>query len=348
MKLSLFRSGSLLYGFCGTLLLLAFSSCSRRPHLERIAGFAQGSYYAVSYYTAEKALKAENLMVQIDSILTAFDSCASLWNEQSEICRVNRNEDFQPSPMFCDLFLKARQIAERTDGAFDYTVGPLVKRYGFSKSENEGKGRNLPEEELLEILSYIGWEKAYLRYGKVEKDHPLIQLDFNAIAQGYCAGVIADFLQQSGIEDYLVDVGGEICAKGRKPDGKPWIVGIERPAQNALDERIVLQSLALTDKSLVTSGSSRKYFEENGRRFPHTVDPESGRPIQNNLLSATILCDECWEADGIATACMVWGLERTQKFLSENPGRYEAFLIYADSAGNGLKTWHTEDFPLVD
>lgn len=324
-------------------LALCAAACTQnKEEMQKIGGLAQGSYYAISYYSPHKELDAEKLQPRIDSLLHAFDLCASLWNDSSEICRVNRNEDFYPSDMFRDMFEKAQHISQITDGAFDITVGPLTKVYGFGKTEKQP----LSDTEREKILSYVGWQKVRLKDGKIEKDHPWLQIDFNAIAQGYCADVTATFLNGLEIERFLVDIGGEIRSEGRKTGGKPWIVGIEKPAADAMSERSILQKMELTNRSLVTSGNYRKYFEENGKRFSHTIDPKTGISSQHNLLSATVLCQDCWEADAMATACMVMGKDSAIRFISRFPERYELFLIYAESDST-LQTWHTDGFPLM-
>ena len=336
-------------GACFCLCAVLSCGCARQENVWKMTGFAQGSYYAVTYYTAQKALSADRLQPAVDSLLHAFDLCASLWKENSEICRVNRNEDFAPSEMFCDMFGKAQQVSRLTGGAFDITVSPLVKHYGFSKkdkSEAEGKAGTLRVEELAEILRFVGWEKVRIENGRVVKSDTRLQLDFNAIAQGYASDLVARMFDSLGISRYLVDVGGEIRARWRKPNGDRWVVGIEKPAGNAMDDRVVMARMYLEDQSLVTSGNYRKYFEENGKRYSHTIDPKTGRSVQHNLLSATILCGDCWEADALATACMVMGVDSAQAFLLRHADRYEGFLIYADSTG--LCTWHTEGFPLAD
>lgn len=336
-------------GLCLCLCAVLSCGCARQESVHKIAGFAQGSYYAVTYYTAQDALSSERLQPAVDSLLQAFDLCASLWKENSEICRVNRNEDFAPSAMFCDMFGKAQQVSRLTGGAFDITVSPLVKRYGFSKkdkAEAGGETGTLGAEELAEILRFVGWKKVGIENGRVVKSDARLQLDFNAIAQGYASDLVSAMLDSLGISRYLVDVGGEIRARGRKPNGDRWVVGIEKPAGNALDDRVVMTRMFLEDQSLVTSGNYRKYFEENGRRYSHTIDPKTGRSVQHNLLSATVLCLDCWEADAIATACMVLGVDSAQAFLLRHADRYEGFLIYADSTS--LCTWHTEGFPLAD
>lgn len=327
-------------------LLFVFAllcACAPKERLEKMNGLAQGSYYALTYYASEEHLRAENLQPRIDSLLHAFDLCASLWNDGSEICRVNRNEDFYPSPMFCDMFAKAQQISKLTNGAFDVTVGPLTRAYGFGAAEK----RRLSEEERKQILAFVGWQKVRIKDGKIEKDHPSLQLDFNAIAQGYCADLVARFLENLGISRYLVDIGGEICSKGSKDNDKPWVVGIERPAPDAQAERSILQKMKLRNRSLVTSGNYRKYFEENGARYSHTIDPISGVSVRHNLLSATVLCAECWEADAVATACMVMGKDSAIGFAKRFADRYELFLIYADTDST-LATWHSPNFPMTE
>ncbi|MCM1531152.1 MAG: FAD:protein FMN transferase [Bacteroides sp.] len=332
----------ILYALCLFNCLFLAACAPSEEKMEKMTGLAQGSYYAISYYTKDPRLGVEKLQPRIDSLLHAFDLCASLWNDSSEICRVNRNEDFSPSSMFCDMFGKAQQISRLTHGRFDITVGPLTRAYGFGAA----KKQSLSEAERKEILSYVGWRKVRLNNGRIEKDDARLQLDFNAIAQGYCADVVAGFLNGLGITRFLADIGGEIRSQGSKTGQKPWIVGIERPAPDADAERSILSKLELENRSLVTSGNYRKYFEENGRRFSHTIDPESGISTQHNLLSATVLCQDCWEADAVATACMVMGKDSAISFQQRFADRYELFLIYAEN--DSLKTWHSAGFPLAE
>ncbi|MDE6494153.1 MAG: FAD:protein FMN transferase [Bacteroidales bacterium] len=336
-------------GFVAVCLLCLCACGAKQEEMQKMGGVTQGSYYALSYYTDKPGLSACELQPRIDSLLEAFDLCASLWNENSEICRVNRNEDFYVSDMFEDMFAKAQHISALTDGVFDITVGPLTRAYGFG---SQSGGRTLTDAERTEILSYVGWRKVRIEEGKVKKDRPELQLDFNAIAQGYCADITARFLEGLGITRYLVDIGGEICGKGLKQNGQPWTVGIERPAPEADAERTILSRLTLLNRALVTSGNYRKYFEENGQRYAHTISPQSGKPVQHSLLSATVLCEDCWEADAIATACMVMGKEKATAFAARYPERYQIFLIYTDTLSQDgsapLLSWHTPGFPLVE
>lgn len=298
--------------------------------LRTINGLAQGSFYRVSYYE-DKAVRLGEADFQkgIDSLLREFDQHFSLWNESSLLCRINRNENVELDSMFIDLFEKSMQISAQTDGAFDITVAPLVKAYGFAKEAVQGHRLSAGRRDSL--LLRIGYQKAKVQAGRLVKQHPDLQLDFNAIAQGYCADLVAEWLEAAGVSRYLVDIGGEMCLKGNKNDGHPWNIAIERPADCATADREIQHTIPLTDCAVVTSGNYRKYFEENGQRFSHTISPKTGEPVRDSLLSATVICAQAWEADAMATAFMVMGFENTRRYLSAHPGRYRVYLIYARS-----------------
>ncbi len=283
---------------------------------------------------AAEAARETALRHSIDSLLRAFDLRFSLWEDSSLLCRVNRNEDPILDAMFIDLFGKAVLASEWTDGAFDITVAPLVKAYGFAKEAV--RGHRLSAGCRDSLLARVGYAKASLQGNRLVKQHPDLQLDFNAIAQGYCADLVAGFLESRGLHRYLVDIGGEMRLKGLKNDGAPWQIAIEQPADDATASRQIYHTIPLTDASIVTSGNYRKYFEENGRRFSHTISPKTGEPVRDSLLSATVICADAWEADAMATAFMVMGLAGTQRYLEAHPDRYEVFLIYARSDGSKI------------
>ncbi|MDE5703784.1 MAG: FAD:protein FMN transferase, partial [Bacteroidales bacterium] len=242
----------------------------RKPEavLHTIEGLAQGSYYRVSYFddvaVAETdaagadagTLRETALRHSIDSLLHAFDLRFSLWEDSSMICRVNRNEDIALDAMFIDLFGKSAAVSEWTDGAFDITVAPLVKAYGFAKETVQGHRLSAGTRDSL--LARVGYGKAAIHGNRLVKQHPDLQLDFNAIAQGYCADLVAGFLDSRGVHRYLVDVGGEMRLKGRKNDGSPWRIAIERPTDEATSSRQIYHALPLTDAAIVTSGNYRK------------------------------------------------------------------------------------------
>jgi thiamine biosynthesis lipoprotein len=316
------------------LMSLALISCNRKKELQLVKfnGEAQGTYYSITYYAED----ATNYQIQIDSILKAFDKSVSLWEPTSVICRVNNNDSTVIlDSIFVDIFNKSMRICKETDGNFDITVGQLVNAWGFG-FESRSK---LNQHKVDSLLKFIGYENVELKNGNLTKNNPNIKIDFNAIAQGYSVDVISIFLESKGILNYLIDVGGEVLGKGSKPDASKWMVGIEKPTQHAEDERVLEAKIELFNRALATSGNYRKYYEENGVRYSHTIDPRTGYPVKHSLLSASVVANNTWEADAYATAFMVMGLEKTKEFLSKNKN-IEAYLIYSDEEGRN-KTYLT-------
>jgi thiamine biosynthesis lipoprotein len=230
------------------------------------------------------------------------------------------------------------EVSAKTEGAFDVTVGPLVNAWGFGPSK---KG-NVDQALVDSLLTLVGYHKVRLVNGKLLKTDPSIRVDFNAIAQGYTSDWLAGFFESKGIHDYLIDVGGEVLGIGSKPDGKLWSVGIESPAINAEDERKVQAIISLKDLAISTSGSYRKYYEENGIRYSHTIDPFTGYPVKHNLLSVSVLARDCMTADAFATAFMVMGLEKSKGFLQNNR-ELEAYFI-SDDLNGGFSVYYTPGF----
>ena len=185
--------------------------------------------------------------------------------------------------------------------------------------------------EIVDSLKqFVDYRKIKIENGKVVKENPNMTLDFNAVAQGYTADVIGDFLLSQNVNDFLVDVGGEILAKGHKPNGDLWKVGIEKPAENKDSERIVQEIVELHDKSIVTSGNYRKYVEYDGKRYSHSLNPKTGYPSENTLLSATIICDNTAWADCLASICMLVGIEKAKEIIEASDCSIEALFIYVE------------------
>ena len=325
--------------FAATTFFYGKGSCGSNETPMRLAGKAQGSYYSIIYY--DKAQR--DFQQAIDSLLNDFDLTASLWVDNSEICKVNQaTEPIQVSPRFADLFQKSVQINEYTDGCFDCRIGPLVSAYGFARKKQQDLSDS-ERDELLRICRGQVWlDTSDDGTITLHKQYPQSALDFNAIAQGYSVDMVCDFLAAQGLKQYLVDIGGEVRSRGTKPDGQTWKVGIERPAADKKDERVVEISVALTDQSVVTSGSYRKYYEKDGMRFSHTIDPYSGTPVQHTTLSTSVVDSTAWRADALATAFMVMGVERGREWLKKHPEVEEVFFIYDD--GNGMQHYSTPKF----
>lgn len=317
-------------------LLVFLYSCNREVTYDNIAGFAQGTTYSIVFENNGK-YKPAMLKKDVEKILHEFDLSLSLYNDSSVLTKVNRNEDVVADRYFSEAFSKSVKITELTEGAFDITVGPLVRAWGFGPDAH----KNFSEAKRDSLLKLVGMNKVRLAGGKVIKDDPDIKLDFNAIAQGYSVDVVCDFLASSGLKSYLVEIGGEVRVRGDK-QGLPWRIGIDRPEDNNNIPGNDLQAIiSMKNRSLATSGNYRKFYVEDGIKYSHTIDPRTGYPARNQLLSATILADECATADGIATACMVFGMEKTTEFLNLHP-EYDAFLVYSDDKGN-YQTWATEN-----
>ncbi len=314
--------------------LVILASCGKQPKKMVLQGLAQGSYYAVTYYDEQE----RNFQHEIDSIFHAVDMSVNLWVDSSVISKVNRNEEVVLDQIFIDNFNIAQEAAKLSDGYFDPTVSPIVAAWGFSYKV----GDSITPQLIDSLKQWVDYRKVRIENGKVIKENPNITLDFNAIAQGYTSDLIAAFLESRGIKSYLVDTGGEIMTKGEKPNGQPWIVGIEKPAENMDSEQVVQTRIALRDKGLVTSGSTRKYVERNGKRYSHSINPKTGYPVEHNVLSVTVLAENSVWADALASICMVMGLEQSLPLIESLDG-VEAYYIYSNEQ-NELETFATEGF----
>lgn len=291
-------------------------------------GFAQGTTYRIIYKDIGKIHPME-LKNNIENILYDFDMSLSLYQDSSVVSRINRNEDVIPDAYFIKVFQRAKEIYALTGGAFDATIGPLVKAWGFGPDAQ----KNFTETKRDSLTKLIGMEKIELMNGQIVKSDPKIMLDFNAIAKGYAVDVISGFLDDQEIDSYLVEIGGEVRTRGDK-DGSYWRIGIDRPEDNNMIPGNNTQAvIRIRDRSLATSGNYRKFFVENSIKYSHTINPRTGYPIRNSLLSVTILADDCASADGIATACMVMGKDKAIEFMRNNP-HLDAYIIFLGKAGN--------------
>ncbi|HOU03161.1 MAG TPA: FAD:protein FMN transferase [Bacteroidales bacterium] len=322
----------------GTLIIMLIISLSCKEKeltFSDFNGFTQGTTYSITYENPGN-ISPEELQFKVETILYRFDMSLSLYQDSSIVTRINRNENAVPDSFFIDVFSQSKKIWELTGGAFDITVGPLVKAWGFGPDEVRG----FKESARDSLLALVGMEKVSLKDGIIIKEDPRVSLDFNAIAQGYSVDVIARFFDGLGIKRYLVEIGGEVRVKGDR-GGRSWRIGIDRPEDNNMIAGQELQAIiSLKDRSLATSGNYRKFYVENGIKYSHTIDPKTGYPAKNQLLSATILANDCATADGVATACMVMGKDKTIDFLSKHP-EFEGFLVYSDDSGN-FRTWMSE------
>ena len=324
-------------------LLLAITmvlatACVRHNEPIRLQGETQGTYYNIAYY----ANKQRDILPLVQSVLDQFDTTASLWVENSLIRKVNRREDNHINPIFFDMLVMSHDMEEYTHGAFNCKIGALVNLYGFGFKNRE----DVTDRQVDSLLSLI-------YQGKCDFDDttltvtltPGIELDFNAIAQGYTVDQLAQEFRSHGIKNYLIDVGGEVIAQGHKADGSSWTVGIERPSSDKNSEREIETAIQLIDRAVVTSGNYRKYYEHDGIRYSHTIDPATGRPVNHSLLSVSVVSHEAWYADAMATAFMVMGLDKSLQFIQDHPDDPDIQAVYFIYDDHGTyKTYATPEF----
>ena len=322
--------------FVGAVAVAFLLAGCRQGEPVRLFGEAQGTYYSIQYYDAQQ----RDFQPQIDSLLAAFDRSASLWVDSSLLRRINDGESDSLDDILSFLLEQSLRMTDYTDGAFDCRVGRLVQAWGFSFKE-----RQEPDSATLDALLRAARGSVGADGSTYRRQYPDTELDFNAIAQGYASDLVGRFLGSQGISDYLVDIGGEVVASGSKPGGRPWKVGIERPAEERYSAPVVQTAIALHDCSVVTSGSYRKYYERDGVKYSHTIDPATGRPVQHTLLSVSVVERTAWLADAMATAYMVMGLDSARRFIAahpDGPGTKAVYFIYDDHGT--LKDYATEEF----
>ncbi len=311
------------------MLLLALACGRREGHFLHLTGQAQGTTFSIRYEdTVQRDFSAP-----VDSLFRLIDHSMSLWDTSSIITAMNRNlPDARADEHFTRVFKRAMEISVQTAGAFDITVGPLVRAWGFSIK------KNLPPPDAVAVDSLrrlVGYQKVSLSAdGQLQKADSAMQVDVNAIAQGYTVDLLAAFLSSRGINNYMVEVGGEVRTAGHNDRGQPWQIGIDKPISKPEEGRPLQVLLGLSNKSLATSGSYRKFVERNGKRYSHAIDPKTGYPVQHTLLSVSVLADDCATADAYATAFLVMGLDKAMEMAKQqNLDIYCVYHIAGDSLG---------------
>ena len=309
--------------------ILVFFSCSsqNQPILVQNTGETQGTFYHIKYLSEN----GESYKIKIDSLLSKIDSSVSIYKPYSIISRLNKGEQVQTDDIFNSVYSDAVRVYNNTKGYFDCTVSPLVSYWGFYKNWGQ-EDIDIDSSEIQEILKNIGTHRTERMDGSVYLD-PGVQIDFNAIAQGYSVDLIADLLENKGIQNYLIEVGGEIKAKGVNADADIWRVGIDKPLEEMDVEDRFQFILELDNKSLATSGNYRKSYEKDGVKYSHTINPMTGFPVQNHLLSVTVVTNECSLADAYATAFMAMGVEKTKKLIEFVDDQLDVYLVYTDKNG---------------
>ena len=325
---------------CALLFLAvgAIGGCSEKPEQLVFSGMTMGTSYQVKIITNDD-VPTENLGEQIENRLSSLNQTFSTYIETSELMQFNQAKTGQPQAISEDMQVVmsiAQEVYGLTDGAFDPTVAPLVNLWGFGPNESNNV---IPQsEQIQQALSVIGLNHLVLnKAAKKAQREQDIKLDFSAIAKGYAVDAVADLLESSGIQHYLVEVGGELRAGGYKPNGDLWRIAIERPS---LVQGDVQQVIALQDVAVATSGDYRNYFEKNGKRYSHTIDPRIGYPVDHELASVTVIEETAVKADALATAMMVMGPEDSL-MLAE---KYNIPVYILVKEADGFKVQYSKAF----
>jgi thiamine biosynthesis lipoprotein len=297
-------------------------------------GFIFGTVYSVTYSNPE----SKDLSAAITRALDDVNNSLSMFNKQSTIAKVNNNEVVQLDSLFLTVWNVGQEVSRSTDGAFDMTVAPLVDLWGFGLKNRE----IVTDAEVDSLRQYVGYDLVQLEDGLLRKTYPQMRIDAGAIAKGYACDVVADTLEAYGCTDFCIEIGGELVVKGHNSKGVNWHIAINKPVEDSTCVNSEIQEVVeLTNCGMATSGNYRNYYELDGKRYSHTIDPRSGYPVRHNLLSATIVAPDCMTADAWATACMVAGLDKAKEWIEANDD-LKGYLIYEENGK--MITWRSSDF----
>lgn len=315
----------------GTILII--SEKTPKPYLKK-SGTTFGTFYNITYQSDN------DLGLLIEKELETVDSSLSMFNPNSTISRLNRNDDVDADELFLCVFKLSQEVSQETGGAFDITVAPLVNIWGFGFKTGEH-----PDKESIDsLMQLIGYDKVRMEGKRIIKNDPRIMIDLSAIAKGYGSDRIANLLRSKGVENFMVEIGGEIVTQGVNPQKNPWKIGVTKPTDDSLSTNQELQTiLNISGKAIATSGNYRNFYYKDGKKYAHTIDPKTGYPIQHNILSATVIADNCATADAYATAFMVLGLDASKEILDKHP-ELNAYMICSSEDGS-LYTWNSDETP---
>lgn len=326
-KSSIFRIVFLLFLIVGSIYIIRQQNTMPYQH-------NTGQIFGTTYHITYQSNK--DLHREILQRLQLVDQTFSTFNDESIISKINRNEPVKLNQMFIEVFDLAKTVSKDTHGAFDITVAPLVNVWGFGF-----KSGTPPTKAVIDSLRHMtGYEKVKLIGSKVRKQDPRIMLDCSAIAKGYGSDVVAQYLRSRDVENFMIEIGGEIVVQGNSDKRLPWKIGVTKPTDDSTQVNNELQTvLNVSNTAMATSGNYRRFYYKNGKKYAHTIDPKTGYPVQHNILSATVLANTCAKADAYATSFMVLGLEKTQQVLQHHPDLM-VYLIYADGQGKN-KVWYS-------
>ena len=306
------------------LWILMFTACTKQKQYFEESGSVFHTIYHIKYEGSEI------LTEKIDAEFQKFNLSLNPFNPNSIISKVNRNEAVEADDWFIEVFNKAKEVSDHSEGIFDITCAPLVNLWGFGFSKMD----SVTPQMIDSIKQFVGYQKVRLDGRKVVKDDSRILLNCSAIAKGYASDIIARLLEREGIENYMVEIGGEVTMKGVNQNGKCWRIGINKPEYDSTGIKNDIEEVVQLCKKggVATSGNYRNYYIKDGKKYAHTIDPRTGYPSEQSILSATIVAEDCITADAYATAFMAMGLEKAREAAKNIPG-IEYYVIYSDENG---------------
>ncbi len=321
-------------------IFLSLSGCKSDDNLVVYNGQALGTSYQLQFYASERF----ELVKEFDSTIAVINKSMSTYQPDSDISRINAGDSsVVVDAMFREVFSLAQKVYQATDGYYDPTVGILANAYGFGPDKAL---KTLDTATIDSLKRYVGFDKLSISAeGKLQKNTPHIYLDFNSIAKGYCIDQIGKMLEQNGVENYLIELGGELLAKGNNLDkNQPWKVGIEN-INAPVENRTYTEAVSLHNKGMAGSGNYRKYRTDSitGAKYVHTINPISGSAEQSDILSSTVIATTCAEADAWATAFMAMGYERSKEVIAQNK-ELAAYLMYVPQNADTTSIFISKSF----
>jgi thiamine biosynthesis lipoprotein len=322
--------------FFSFLMFLSVFSCENTADYETLSGTAFGTKFAIKYQDDLHRDMAKS----VDSLVRSVNKSLSTYDKTSDISKINQGDtSIIVDDKFKEVYKKSKRIFNETDGVFDPTIGVLVNAWDFGP---EKKLKKLDSLKVKELMLQVGFDKVHILKNRIIKENPKTYFDFNAIAKGYGIDVIGRFFESKNIHNYMVEIGGEVRARGKSPSNNNWKIGIEHP--NFDGTQSIQKIIELNNESIATSGTYRKFkIDKNGNKYAHILNTKTGYPAKSNLLSASVIAPlDCADVDGYATTLIAMGLEKSKEFL-KNHQELKAFLIYVDQDGK-MQNYQTEAF----
>jgi len=325
-------------------LLLASISCSvKRIQSEdlntyKLEGFAQGTSYHISYYASEAVISSK----AINTLFAELDSSLSIYKPYSLISQFNNSEKgIEMDHHLYKVVQRSLKIWKESEGIFDISILPIVETWGFGAK----KHTYIPTDDAIKAaVACSGSDKIRIKGNKLIKDIPCLKIDVNGIAQGYSVDVLAKYLESQGIQNYLVEIGGEIRVKGRKQPGAQLMqIGIEQASENSMEEPVIQKIISMTNGAITTSGNYRKFIQNGSKKLSHLMDPKTGRPIDNEMISVTVRARDAMSADGYDNVLIGMGIEKAFAFLKKHKD-LESYFIYQKEDGSVADTASTGFF----